>query len=85
MGRTSAATDSLTDQEDVMHEAFQFFCDVGGQQGADAFTEHELTQIMDLMGEQMSESELSEMMSFLDEEGKNEVTFDNFMEVMKKL
>ena len=37
MGRTSAPTDSLTDQEDVMGDAFQFFCDVGGDVSTQAF------------------------------------------------
>ena len=86
MGRTSAKTESLTDQEDVMMDAFQFFCDVG-QPGAGnpSFTEHELAQIMDLMGEQMTGEEMSEMLNFLDPENKGEVTFDDFMDVMKKL
>ena len=66
--------------------SFQFFCDVG-QQGAGnpSFTEHELAQIMDLMGEQMSGEEMAEMLNFLDPENKGEVTFDDFMDVMKKI
>ena len=86
MGRTSAATESLTDQEDVMFAAFQFFCDIGhGEVGNPTFTEHELAQIMDLMGEQMSGEEMHEMLQFLDPDNKGEVTFDDFMDVMKKI
>ena len=86
MGRTSVATESLTDQEDVMFAAFQFFCDIRhGEEGNPSFTEHELAQIMDLMGEQMNGEEMSEMLQFLDPENKVEETFDDFMEVMRKI
>jgi Ca2+-binding EF-hand superfamily protein len=86
MERTSAATDSLTDQDDVMADAFQFFCDIGQEGGGNpSFTEHELAQIMDLMGEQMTQDEMSEMLNFLDPQGNGEVTFEDFMDVMKKL
>ena len=86
MDRTSAATESLTDQTDVMMDAFQFFCDIGQEGGGNpSFTEHELGQIMDLMGEQMTGEEMTEMLNFLDPENKGEVTYDDFMDVMRKL
>jgi Ca2+-binding EF-hand superfamily protein len=53
--------------------------------GKPSFTEHELAQVMELMGESMSADEMGEMLNFLDPNGRGEVTFDDFMEVMKKL
>ena len=85
MGRTSAPTDSLTDQDDVMTDAFQFFCDVGGDEGKPSFGEDELAQVMDLMGENMSGEEMRDMLNFLDPNGTGEVTFEDFMDVMKKI
>ena len=55
------------------------------QVGKPSFTEHELAQVMELMGESMSADEMGEMLNFLDPNGRGEVTFDDFMEVMKKL
>ena len=88
MSRTSQSTDSLTDQDETMGEAFQFFCDVNAHpedEPQDSFTEAELERIMDLMGENMTSEEFGDMMQFLDPESTGRVTYDDFMEVMRKI
>ena len=66
-----------------MMDAFSFFT----EQGADdsSFGEEELIRIMELMGESLSDSEVNEMMTFLDPDNTGRVSFADFLDVVKKM
>lgn len=56
-------------------------------QGADAdsFGPDELVRIMELMNENLTHDEVSEMMAFLDPNGTGRVSYDDFIDVVKKM
>ena|ERR1719261_1306116 len=83
MSRTARPTESLTDQEDLMMDAFSFFAEQGGD--ADSFGAIELVKIMELMNESLTDDEIHEMMAFLDPNGTGRVTYEDFLEVVKKM
>jgi hypothetical protein len=57
------------------------------RQGADdaSFGPDELIRIMDLMNESLTGDEVSEMMAFLDPAGTGRVSYEDFLEVVKKM
>ena len=78
------ASPSASTSSDASHS----LCDVNAHpedEPQDSFTEAELERIMDLMGENMTSEEFGDMMQFLDPESTGRVTYDDFMEVMRKI
>lgn len=79
MGRSFEDTESLTDQDTTMRNAFMEF-----SKGNDSFNSEDLLETMKRMGDNLSEEECENMMSFI---GAKEgvVQYEAFLKVMQAL